>query len=81
MGIVYVVAALVVVPALLGAFHLLSRRPEVTSQPRPPIEPTRSRADDLDPVGGELVSRDWRGTEWGGVAEEAERWLRSQSSS
>lgn len=35
MGIMYVAAAFGVVPALLGAFHWLSRPPEVTSQPAP----------------------------------------------
>jgi hypothetical protein len=70
-GMIYVLAAGAVVPGLLVLFGLLSRSPDVTSQPQPPAPPAPDpvEADRID-VGG-----------WTHVAEEAERWLRTQSSS
>lgn len=61
MGIAYAAAAALIVPGLLLVFHLLSRGPNVTSQPLVPADPLP-----------EIDSP---------VADEAERWLRSQSRS
>jgi hypothetical protein len=65
-GILYVGVALLAIPALLGLFHGLSRTPKVTSQPPGAADPVPTG--DLAPGAGERL------------AEEAHRWLRSQSS-
>lgn len=61
--------ALLVVPGLLSAFHLLSRAPKVTSQPG-------GVAHGLGP-GATRRPADWASS----VADEAQDWLRSQSHS
>lgn len=70
-GMIYVFAAGAVVPGLLALFGLLSRTSGVTSQPGPAAHPAAARvkADRME-IGDGMH-----------VADEAERWLRAQSSS
>ncbi|HWE54884.1 MAG TPA: hypothetical protein VG435_05195 [Acidimicrobiales bacterium] len=78
MGIAYAAAAGLVVPVLLFVFHLLSRPPEVTSQPPAPVPP----APLTGPIGLDQPGLYVQGPydqEIPSVADEAERWLRSQT--